>query len=40
MSELPRQHGDLSSMMRIVRNEVSDETRDIRAEAPDPSIRL
>jgi hypothetical protein len=40
MSQLPRQHGDLPSMMRIVRDEVSDESRNIRTKALDPAISL
>jgi len=38
MSQLPREHGDLPSMMRIVRDQVSDESRHIRAKALDPAI--
>lgn len=40
MSELPREHGDLPSMMGIVGDQVSDESRNIRTKALDPAIRF
>lgn len=38
VSQLPREHGDLPSVMRIVRDQVSDESRHIRTKALDPAI--
>ena len=40
MSQLPREHGDLPSMMRIVRDQISDESRNIRTKPLDPAINI
>ena len=38
MPELARQHGDLSPMMCIVRDQIPDESCHVRAKVPDPTV--
>jgi hypothetical protein len=40
VSELAGKHRHLSPVVSIVRDEVTDESRNIRTEALDPAIRL